>query len=88
MVWAYRRMLISHIEHWTNLSFLRQLKATTTLSTKINQTYLRYFGHIWIKENELEKLIIEGKINGKGTKGRSPTYWVGQIKGRFPSDTR
>ena len=80
-MWAYRRMLrISYTEHRTNVSILRQLKVNTRLSTKINQSYLRYFGHISRRTDGLEKIIIEGKINGKRPRGRSPTRWVDQTK--------
>jgi len=81
-MWAYRRMLrISYTEHRTNVSILKKLKVTTRLSTRKNQSYLRYFGHISRRTNGLEKLIVEGKINGKQPRGRSPTRWVDQTKG-------
>lgn len=68
------------MEHRTNMSILKKLKITTRLSTRINQSYLRYFGHISRRTNGLEKLIVEGKINGKRPRGRSPTRWVDQTK--------
>jgi len=43
-MWAYRRMVqISYTEHRTYVSILKELKITTT---RKNQSYLRYFGHI------------------------------------------
>ena len=76
-MWAYRRMLrISYTEHRTNVSILKKLKITTRLSTRINQSYLRYFGHISRRTNGLEKLVVEGKINGKRQRGSCLTCWV------------
>lgn len=80
-MWCYRRMLrIPWTAHRTNESILRQLRIKTRLSTYVNQQYLKYFGHIARRSEAMEKLIIEGKVNGRRPRGRSPSRWVDQMK--------
>lgn len=62
------------------MSILKKLKITTTLTTRINQKYLRYFEHSSTRTNGLEKLILKGKINAKRPRKRPLTPWVDQIK--------
>lgn len=52
----------------TNFFILKQLKITTRLSTRINQSYSRYFWLISKRTNGLKKLHIEGKINCGGSR--------------------
>lgn len=80
-MWVYRRMLrIPWTAHRTNTSILTELNITTRLSTIINQSILRYFGHITRRREGMERLVVEGKIEGKRTRGRSPLRWSDQIK--------
>lgn len=80
-MWCYRRLLrIPWTARRTNESILRQLGIQTRLSTKVSQQYLRYFGHIARRSDGMEKLIIEGKIEGKRPRGRSPSRWIDQLK--------
>lgn len=46
------------------------------------QSILRFFGHIIIRRDEssLEKLVIEGKIEEKRSRRRTPMRWIDQIK--------
>ena len=41
---------------------------------------LKYFGHITRRDNSLEKLVLEGKINGKRSRGRQKMVWMDNIK--------
>lgn len=58
---------IPYTAHRSNMSIVEQLKIKTSLSTSINQTYLRYFGHTSRKPSGLEKLNVDEKVNGKRT---------------------
>ncbi|XP_023218329.1 uncharacterized protein LOC111620600 [Centruroides sculpturatus] len=79
-IWTYRRMLrIYWMEHQTNCSILNQLKIITRLTTKIYQSYLRFLGYISRCKNGFEKQILEGKINGKHTRGRCQIRWADQV---------
>lgn len=42
--------------------------------------YNQYFVHIAWKSVTMEKLIIEGKVEGKLPRGRPPTRWVDQVE--------
>ena len=38
-----------------------------------------YFGHV-IRRNGVQKMLLEGKINGKRGRGRPRTSWMSNIK--------
>ena len=71
-MWCWRRMLrISYLEHRTNNSVITEVSPSLSLLQRIAQQSLRYFGHICRRTNDnLEKLIMQGKINGKRSRGR------------------
>ena len=39
---------------------------------------MRYFGHL-VRENELQRLLMDGKVDGKKRKGRQMLCWVSEI---------
>ncbi|CAG9832941.1 unnamed protein product, partial [Diabrotica balteata] len=71
---------ISWIDHCTNVSILEQLKVKERLLKQIQQRNLQYFGHIARRTGTMEKLILEGIVEGKRSRGRSPSRWVDQTK--------
>lgn len=76
---SYRTMLlISYIEHQTNVSVLKHLQITKRFSTRINLLNFRYFRQISRRTTRLGKFIIEGKKNGRRRNRRSPTRWIDQ----------
>ncbi|XP_072934917.1 uncharacterized protein [Epargyreus clarus] len=81
-MWCWRKMLrIPWIAHRTNVSILKQLSIRTRLSTICLQRILEYFGHIARKSGDnLEKLMVTGKIEGKRPRGRSPIRWSDQVR--------
>lgn len=80
-MWAYRRLLrISWTAHRTNESVLQELNIRLNLSKKINRSFLTYIGHIARRTDSLHLLIVEGKVEGKRPRGRSPKRWVDQTK--------
>jgi hypothetical protein len=81
-MWAYKRMLrISWKEKRTNSSILAVLNVETRLAVVCKQRILRFFGHIIRRDGlSLEKMMIEGKIEGKRSRGRTPMRWIDQIK--------
>lgn len=82
-MWCWRRMLqIPWTAFRTNVSILQQLKLEKTkrLSTTCLQRIVRYFGHVARRDtNNLERLMVTGKIEGKRPRGRSPKRWSDQI---------
>ncbi|KAA5588615.1 hypothetical protein F3G61_31460 [Pseudomonas aeruginosa] len=58
----------------------RELRIETRLSTICYQKVLGYFGHIARRPPEnLERLIVVGKVEGKRPAGRPPNRWSDQI---------
>ena len=41
---------------------------------------LQYFGHM-TRKNSLQKLLLEGKVDGKRQRGRPRRMWMDDIKG-------
>lgn len=81
-MWCWRRMLrIPWTDYRTNTSILNELRIKDRLSTICRRRILQFFGHISRRENDnLERLIVQGKVEGKRPRGRSPTRWIDQIK--------
>ncbi|CAH2238194.1 jg13028 [Pararge aegeria aegeria] len=80
-MWCWRRMLRSPwTAHRTNASILRQLKSTRRLSTCL-QRILEYFCHIARRDGDnLEEIVVSGKVEGKRPRGSSPIRWSDQIR--------
>lgn len=79
---CYRRMLrIPWTARRTNASILQELNinSNTRLLPSIQQQILKFFGHI-IRRDGFEKLMIQGKVDGKRQRGRSPNRYLDQIK--------
>ena len=75
-----RRMLkIPWTEHKTNNEVLQLAKAKSTLISSIKKTKFEYFGH-FTSENSIQRVILEGKIEGKRGKGRPRVHWIDNIK--------
>lgn len=65
----------------TNPSSLDELNITTRLSTICLRKVLVYFGQIARKDSDnLEKLVITGKIEGDKPRRRIPMRWTDQIR--------
>ncbi|KAG1669601.1 NADPH oxidase 5 [Nymphon striatum] len=80
-MWIYRRMLkISYTEHRTNEFVLRKIEAKRPLMNTIKKRKCTYFGHIMRKEDDLQRLLLEGKIQGRRGRGRPRTAWYHNIK--------
>lgn len=81
--WCWRRLLrIPWTAHRTNVSVLEELKMDKAqrLSTVCLQRIMRYFGHIARRSmDNLERLMVTGKVDGKRPRGRSPKRWSDQI---------
>lgn len=81
-MWCWRRMLrIPWTARRTNQSILNELGITDRLSTTCRKRILHYFGHITgTDEDNLEKFIGQGKVEGRKPRGPFPSRWLEQIK--------
>ena len=81
-LWCWRRMLrIPWTARRTNESVLQDIGTGPRLLDKINQLALSYFGHIARRQGDcIEKVILQGKIEGSRRPGRPKTRWIDRIK--------
>ena len=81
-MWCWRRMLrITWVMKRTNVSVLQEVGVKTRLLGHINSQTLSYFGHIARRQgNCLEKVIMQGKIEGARGPGRPKSRWFDRIK--------
>ncbi|PZC84789.1 hypothetical protein B5X24_HaOG203779 [Helicoverpa armigera] len=81
-MWCWRKMLgISWTEFRTNVSILQELGVTRRLSTIVQTRILQYFGHVSRRDNNsIERLVVQGKVEGTRSRGRSPMRWTDQVK--------
>ena len=79
-MWIYRRMLkISYQDHITNEEVLKRVNETPMLLKEIKRRKLQYLGHI-IRGDEIQKDLIEGKVEGTRKRGRPRSSWLGEIE--------
>ena len=80
--WCWRKMLrISWKEHKTNEFVRSQIGDHTSLCQKIDRNKLQYFGHVSRRNGDcLEKIIVQGHVDGQRRRGRQKTRWTDGIK--------
>ena len=76
-VWSHRRIMrISWKEMKSNGEVLRMIGLKITkLVLSIKKKKLVYYGHI----RRLQKLVLEGKVDGKRGRGRRRKSWTGNV---------
>ncbi|PZC86879.1 hypothetical protein B5X24_HaOG201738 [Helicoverpa armigera] len=81
-MWCWRRMLgVSWTEFRTNASIIQELGVKQRLSSIVQCRILTFFGHITRREGvSVERLVVQGKVEGTRARGRSPMRWADQIK--------
>ena len=80
-MWTFRRILkIAWANHKTNDEVLNMAKCKGSLLNIIMKRKLQYFGHI-IRKSSLQRLLLEGKVDGKRQRGRPRRMWMDDIKG-------
>ena len=81
-MWCWRRMLrITWIMKRTNDSVLQEIQPKKRLLCLIQSQMLSYFGHIARRDGDgLEKVIMQGRVEGNRKPGRPRTRWIDQIK--------
>ena len=76
-MWAYRKMMkISWRERKTNEEVLTLADEQLYIIPTIKKRKLTYFGHM-IRRNNIHRLILEGPLEGKVSRGRPRTEWTG-----------
>ena len=70
---------ISYEERRTNEDVMRMAHAHRALKKDIMKRKAEYFGHI-IRKDNIQKMLIEGKVEGKRPRGRPRRGWTSDIK--------
>ena len=70
---------LSYTKHKTNEEVLDMLSTEKQLMSNIVKRKFQYFDHL-IRQNELQRQLLEGKINGKRSKGRPKIKWMDNLK--------
>ncbi|KAJ8884108.1 hypothetical protein PR048_015965 [Dryococelus australis] len=80
-MWFWRKMLrVSWTEKRTNASITAQLNVSKLISSHVNEMILQFFRHIVRRKyDNLEKTILEGKIEGKNPRGKAPIWLLDQV---------
>ena len=80
-MWVYRRILrISWTRKKTNVEVLIEVGVRTRrMLAEVKQRKLRYYGHVR-RHNTIQKMIMEGRIDGTRSRGRQRKTWIENIK--------
>ena len=81
-MWCWRRMLrISWFMKRSNISVLEEIQPKRRLLSYVQSQMMKYFGHIARRGGDsLEKVIIQGCVEGRRKPGRPRARWIDQIK--------
>ncbi|KAJ0172510.1 hypothetical protein K1T71_011649 [Dendrolimus kikuchii] len=65
----------------TNVSIFEELDTKQHLSSIVQGRILTFFGHITRREDtSVERLVVQGKVEGTRALGRSPMRWTDKVK--------
>ena len=78
-MWAYRKMMkISWREKKTNEEVLTLADEQLYKIPTIKKRKITYFGHM-VRRNNIHRLLLEGPLEGKRSRGRPRTEWMTNI---------
>ena len=81
-MWFIRRMLrISWIDRVTNEDVLKKAGINRSLMTIIRKRQLSFLGHVYRKDN-IERVALTGRIEGKRSRGRQRKTYMQSLKER------
>ena len=79
-LWYWRRLLsIPWTARRSNQSILKEISLEYSLEGLILKLKLQYFGHLMQTADSLEKILMLGKIEGRGRRGRQRMRWLDGI---------
>uniref|UniRef100_A0A8D8LEC4 Reverse transcriptase domain-containing protein n=1 Tax=Cacopsylla melanoneura TaxID=428564 RepID=A0A8D8LEC4_9HEMI len=87
-MWCYRRMLrIPWTKRVTNVEVLRRMNKNMELEHTIKKRKLEYLGHILRgTKYKMLNLILEGRIEGRRSRGRRRKSWRSNLREWFECD--
>ena len=79
-LWCWRRLLrVPWIARRSNQSILKQISPGCSLEGLMLKLKLRYFGHLMLRADSLEKTLMLGGIGGRRRRGRQRMRWLDGI---------
>ena len=71
VLWCWRRLLrVPRTARRSNQSLLKEISPEYSLEGLPLKLKLQYFGHLMRRADSLEKILMLGKIEGRGRKGQ------------------
>ena len=78
-MWVYRKMFkISWTQKITNENVLKMAQTNVYIVPAVKKRKLIYFGHM-VRRDNLQRLLLEGKVEGKRSRGRPRIEWMDNI---------
>ena len=78
-MWCYRKMLmIKWSDRITNVEVLRRINTQKRLYKTIQIRTLKFFGHT-IRRDNLQRILLEGKMPARRARGRPRINWTSNI---------
>ena len=79
-LWCWRGLLrFPWIARRSNQSILKEISPEYSLKRLMLKLKLQYFGYLMWRTDSLEKTLMLGKIEGRGTRGRQRMRWLDGI---------
>ena len=79
-LWCWRRLLrVPWTARRSNQSILKEISPEYSLEGQMLKLKLQYFGHLMLRTDSLEKILMLGKIEGRRRRGRLRIRWLDGI---------
>ena len=79
-LWYWIRLLkVPWTTRRSNQSILKEISPDYSFEGLVLKLKLQYFGHLMQRSDSLEKTLMQGKIEGRGRRGRQRMRWLDGI---------
>ena len=79
-LWCWRRLLrVPWTARRSNQSILKEISPGYSLEGLILKLKLQYFGHLMLRADSVEKILMLGKIEGRRRRGKQRMRWLDSI---------
>ena len=79
-LWCWRRLLrVPWTARRSNQSILKEISPRCSLQGMMLKLKLQYFGHLMLRVDSLEKILMLGGIGGRRRRGRQRMRWLDGI---------
>ena len=79
-LWCWRRLLrVPWTARRSNQSILKEISLGCSLEGLMLKLKLQYFGHLMLRADSFEKILMLGKIEGRRRRGQQRNRWLDGI---------